>query len=786
MRIRKISWVILGMGLLTLAGCGGGGGASGAAPETTVTVAPSLGRFKEGTKVRLHKLDGSDLVNGVLGADGKYIAKFSGHTGPVVVEVQGGTGVTYYDEGSKSDQPFPTGKKLRAVMSSPLTEVGVSALTNAAVVKLETGGALAAVNATQIDDANAKVAVAVGLASASILQAPTLVHAATGNTLNVANAADKYALVLAALAKAAPMGATAADVADAFAQDLKDDQLDQQDGSGTTPVALTNAPAASDLTTQYAAAASDLADQTSATVIASAPLAPSTNVVGVNATLISHVGLSKAMLGELRSTWQSFSNLAGNGFLDSQASRANADLSANIAPNLLLVGDRVEALGNTIATFRDAKAYSATSTYGFTLGADPTGTITGNVLVRQSGNLFLSWWGYGSFEFCWTDSVTPASITKVSCSYAGPHAADQVNGRIRLVIYEVTSSGADSYAYTATRRNKPVLTSSATDPGVSIFNPDFSAASTPTTVPPGSGTLVQTNDASGKPLTLSVNGTLPPSGGTPGVLETGVDTIAISATRSLLSGNNYRYALQGAVSTSKLAVGSTTAVDTSKTVTLKFDTGSYIDADESNAFGQGSQSGAQPLAAKLIGVAETTQTRFTGTIDMGAIQTDVSGYSRLPANVGFTGVVADLSAGGAGAFLTGQIEATVTDYNLFNSMVPESSANYMKTTATFTGTVQAPSRPALQLVVAASRTGFETNAATLTYRYGSTVNITGTATWSTIPGSTQQVVVTNQDGIQLTYDNTTGQGTVTKAGATLATIANGVVNYTDGVSESLN
>jgi len=778
-RLKTISLAFVSAGLLTVAGCGGGGGSSGGGgtTDTTMTVAPSLGRFSEGTKVRLHKPDGVDLVIGALAANGKYTGKFSGYTGPVVVEVQGGTGVTYYDEGSKTTELFVAGRKLRAVMPAPQAEVGVSALTNAAVVKLEAAaGGLAAINATKINDANAKVAVAVGLGSASILQAPTLVDATTAKakTLDVATAADKYALVLAALAKTATGAAAAADVADAFALDLKDDVLDGKDATSQT--LITNSPSTTAIAKQFTLAAKDLATPNSVIVINNAPLVPTADVKGISASVISGVAQAKAMFSELRTTLGSFSNVGGTGFLDAQVTRANADLNANVAPDLGRVANRIDALSNTIGALEDAKQISGMTTYGFGTGVDPSGTISGNVLVRQSGNYQQVWMGYGSFEYCWTNSITPASITKVSCVYANPDSVDWANSLVKLMVIEVTGAGTNSYTYTATRRNKPVGTTG----NYSWQNPDFTQATTTVTAPVGSGTLVQVFDTNSVPTSLTISGTFPPSAGATGALATTADTIAVTATRSALTGSNYRYALTGSVSTAL-------ASDTTKVVTLKFDTGSYIDADETNAFGNGNQSGALPIAARLIGVAQTAATKFTGTIDMGSFATDVNNSNRSPTSMSFTGVISDLTTGGAGAFLTGQLSAAVTGYSSFDANIAEDANNYLPTSVTFTGTVQAPGSQELKLVLAGTRPTWNTNSVTLTYSYGAAVKITGSATVDANTGvGGSSLTLTNQDGIDIILDNAAGTGTVKKAGTTLANIANGSINYTDGVTESLN
>ncbi len=352
--IKGLSLALASVGMLTIYGCGGG--SSGDAPPTLteMTVAPSLGRFSAGTPVRLMKLNGDVLKSGTIGDDGKAKLTFSGHIGPIVVEVRGGADVTYYDEkidpatSKGTTQSFGLGKTLRAVAPAAQAVVGVTALTNAAVVKLAAAsGGIAAATATTINDANAKVGAALGM-GASILDAPTLVSSTTGKTLDVATVGDKYALVLAALAKTATGTSTAVDVADALANDLKDNKLDGVDSTSTTSptVAIANAPTIAALISAYTAAAGDLATAESVTIITKAPLVPQKDVSTITASYLSDLKLAKDMFTELRTTLQSFSN-GSTGFLDTQATRMNADLNANVSPDLTRVASRIDSLGMT-------------------------------------------------------------------------------------------------------------------------------------------------------------------------------------------------------------------------------------------------------------------------------------------------------------------------------------------------------------------------------------------------------------------------------------------------------
>jgi hypothetical protein len=759
--LKGLSLAIASVGMLTIYGCGGGGGSDPLPTSTSVTVTPSLGRFSERTPVKLKKPDGTELASGSLDANGKHTFSLTGYAGPVVVEVLGGADVTYYDERTKGLAAFAAGKTLRAVMPALQAEVGVTALTNAAAAQLE-DPVLGFKNAlaTTINGANAKVAAVFGLPD--ILVAPKTVDGTTAATLNVATPGDKYALVLAALAKTATGTNAAADVADALASDLKDDKLDGVDSTSSTPTApIANAPAPATMTTKYEEAATELADETSQSFIKQQPLAVVADVSKITAvTNQSDVNLAKAMFAELRTTLNSFSN-GSTGFLDTQATRINADLNANVTPELSKVASRISTLGMAMSMFEDGKAYTSSNTFGLVAGTAPNNGPA--ALVRENGSLQAVWNGYGSYDYCWTDSATGVT-SKVSCSHAGTDSADWANNRIKFVVYELTSPATNQFSYTATRYNR----------SVTLLNGLINALGTPTLpmVPTGSGTLTKT--VSGTTMTgLTINGTLTPSASSAtGTLVTGVDTIAIFAARTALTAaNNFHYALSGSVSTTNLA-------DATKVVTLSLDSGSFIDLDEATA----ATTGAKPVAMKLIGTAQTTATKFTGTLDAGSFMNDADGKNNSPTSVVFNGSISDTSGGGAGQMLTGKLEAAMANYSQYHSTQPDSATNFMKPTVTFTGTVQAPSRPLLKLVVAAVKTGVSTSNITVDYSYG-IVKITGSGA-TTEAGST--LTLSNQDGVQVVLNSGTNTGTVTKSGATLATLGNGSVNYADGVTESLN
>lgn len=736
--------------MLTIYGCGGGGGGAAVATTTSTTVTPSLGKFSPGTVVNLAKPDGTLLTTGSIGSNGAVTLSYSAaYTGPVVVTVVGAAGVTYFDEGTGADTPFGAGSTLQAVVPAPQTQVGVTALTNAAVANLVAAGGISSATALTVSDANAKVAAVFGLTD--ILVAPNPVSATTVNTLDLALPADKYALVLAAFAKSAPTGTTAATLAANLAIDLKDGTLNGQNGTVLIPAyALTPAT----LAAAYQSAATTLATPGSQTLAANTPLVVTPDVTKVVAvTNQSDVTLAKAMFAELRTTLKSFANGSKTGFLDSQATRINADLNANVAPEMTKVANRIGALSGTMTAYEDL---TAAGNPGFSSGQVLTSVAAKTALVTEHGSIQDVWNGVGSYVNCWQGDINGVQTTgKVTCARAGSDNADYANNRIKMMVFELTAGAtANQYTYTATRYNMKHVSGQTAPSVISI-----ATGSTP-----GNGSVGKTV-VSGKVTGIALNGTLPAS-----TDFTGIDTIAISAARTALTAaNNFHYALSGSVSTANL-------LDAAKVVAVSFDSGSFFDADETNE----ATTGSKVLAAKLIGTAKTAASQFTGTLDVGSFATDKSGKDYSPTNITFAGSISDTSTGGAGEFLTGKLEATVANYSQFDTTLPDSSTNYVHATLTFTGTIQAPSRPLMKLVLAVAKTSPSTSNVTLNYTYG-TVKITGSGKVDGDNPANETLTLSNQDGVQVV----TKTGAVTKAGAPVATLVNGAINYVDGVTESL-
>lgn len=137
--MRKISIVaVLGLVLLSLAGCGGGGG-GGSSSATTVSGVASKGIIRNGIiKVYAVSADGGKgalLRQTVTDANGAYQADLGDYQGPVLVEASG----SYTDEATGAIMTVSADAPLRAAIGQAAggAQVAVTPLTELAVQKSE-------------------------------------------------------------------------------------------------------------------------------------------------------------------------------------------------------------------------------------------------------------------------------------------------------------------------------------------------------------------------------------------------------------------------------------------------------------------------------------------------------------------------------------------------------------------------------------------------------------------------------------------------------------------------
>lgn len=228
----------LGAALL-LTGCypfddsSAGGATPAAAPTTTVTVTPSLGRISN-AHVLLHNARTNALLDTQpVMPDGRARFKIPTSVDSIVVEIAPDSGGTYFDEAKGDQRSLPSGFTLRA--AAPVSgdvNLGVTVLTDAAVKLAETlPGALT--DPANITQAVGKIGQVVGVSD--INQPPTPVGSTADLAALTDSAADRYALQLAGLVQAAAAKTTsdtpALELADKLSRDLSDGQVDGKAGT---------------------------------------------------------------------------------------------------------------------------------------------------------------------------------------------------------------------------------------------------------------------------------------------------------------------------------------------------------------------------------------------------------------------------------------------------------------------------------------------------------------------------------------------------------------------------
>jgi hypothetical protein len=202
----------LTLAALTLAGCGGGGGGgSTTSSGASIEVTPALGGFSAGATVSAFQPDGTLIDEGLTSSEGKASIAMGSYSGPFILKVVGGSGVTYFDEKSGQPQSF-------AATHSLLSIVPVSSVTSGASYGItpitHLAAAIAGVDANSVSlegDSTAVLAAMnqavtrtqdiLGLDSDSldILAAPTPVRSAT-DTIDPSSKAALYGLLLAEMA----------------------------------------------------------------------------------------------------------------------------------------------------------------------------------------------------------------------------------------------------------------------------------------------------------------------------------------------------------------------------------------------------------------------------------------------------------------------------------------------------------------------------------------------------------------------------------------------------------
>lgn len=481
--------------------------------------------------------------------------------------------------------------------------------------------------------------------------------------------------------------------------------------------------------------------------------------VNTNSNL-APLGQAKAMFSELRTTVRAYVNDIQSGFLDAQSTRISNDLTGKVAPNLSWTMQYWDLVADTTRLFVDVRDAN-TSSYAVVAG-------TAGGTVRASRTLFN-----GSVQIsCFSNDmagalVTPALLTSVFCNQVDFNFTAYIYSfpdRTQVTLRASVTAGAtaNDFNYSASKRLRLETWNGSSYQFVS--NTQIGATQT--------GAFSRTYLAGTTNVSaFSLAGNLPPRDA-----DADHDAVNVTAARVPQDVPNslYRYNIVG-------SIASKTAGDVSM-VTLSIAGGSYFDAKE-DASGNPLPNSLQLV--HVVGKAETSASRFTGTLDLNAFARDADGAEYVPASSVFDGLMEDLSAGGAGVFLTGRLTITLNNLAAYHSLQPESAGNFLLYDTAFVGTIQAPSRPEMSLTAGSVRTGLDAYTITTNYTYGA-VSVIGTGTLDTFNMANSILTLTNQDGITVTFQPH-ADAAVMKGATTLGVIPFGsaIVYFTDGYFESL-
>lgn len=232
-------------------GDGSGGVGGGADGDGGVGAGGDFGQFRN-ARLIVRYPDGTPVGSGEARTDASTgmvtIVPRKGYRGPLLLELRGGGGATYYEEGKDTFVDFPEGQVIRAVISAINRNIGITPFSEAAYRLLTEGSTAeraantAQPTAAEIAAANAKVLGVLNqqfperLRVDDITRLPFIKSPTIGAGSIGIDARGRYGLVNGAFSKQAAMfnPGRAAPTLDAVAQlgtDLLDGALDGMNGS---------------------------------------------------------------------------------------------------------------------------------------------------------------------------------------------------------------------------------------------------------------------------------------------------------------------------------------------------------------------------------------------------------------------------------------------------------------------------------------------------------------------------------------------------------------------------
>ena len=377
-------------GALFLSACGGGGGGSStpASPQTPasvdVTLTPSLGKFSTGCSVELRTGSGTLLGSAPITDAGNAFIRVTGYSGPVIAQVKGASGCTYFDEATASQVPFGADRSLSAVSDTLRVDQGINVLTHLAASRVLDGDKLATgktADTVKLENLTIQRMFQV----ADMFAAPTLLGNASDRLDNTA--AGQLAVQLAALSELAHTRATdVATLAATLATDLADGTLDTFGASEYQVAAQTTV---AKLASPSAQASLLILSQTPSLIVSTRDVQSDVQKVIAAGPALAQ---AKQLFADLRTSVLALSNSAGTGTLDAENALLKADFQHGLGVDMLI--DGVKFMLESASQFFDSGTSRPGSTHSGWVGTcyqDSTTQATCHVSGVDDGSVYTSY-----------------------------------------------------------------------------------------------------------------------------------------------------------------------------------------------------------------------------------------------------------------------------------------------------------------------------------------------------------------------------------------------------------
>lgn len=800
-------------------GSSGGGSSTAAAISLSGTAAKGL-MANADVSVHAVKADGSvdtatALASTTTDASGRYTLSFSGTQGqPYVVRVTAKAGTTHLDEVSGTAEPLPAGFAMRSLLvagSSGTQSVSASVTPFSEMAVAAAAKASGGVTAANAQQAVSTVTQLLGFNPVSVT--PTTLAAASGTEQ------QQMAVMLTAVAKLASDGGLGCDgaansgaktqcVVQALAGSASTGSIKLSSGSTDVSSALGGALVSVLADSKLSGTVSSSALATVAANLAcssNCSAAPSGSTSGPDATATA-IAAAKLLFGGLKTDWTAMFSSGGatsiaTGALNKQAFAFSQAMDDVRLPVDVLAKD-VGALAMGIDLYNDYKAGRIAPTVTDRSRGDGS-------LVDSDGSVpdaSTSPMGCSLYQDANTSQLATAvsNANYIGCAARYYVSRSQQNGSTVTTEWRhgftLTPNADGSFAY-STRARQRVRSCNAQGCTVTS-NAALQTDAQGQAIAAFSGTLTPTLSAAFGNITRLVI-----AGDLPAAFLSGSPTLDSRAHKHTLAfdGSVTRQA-DGSIASS--AAGSLLAKDASgatvSTLTLKPSSMLQLpvsfDAQDNEVrpgTAGSTASGAHTAAGLSLNlVFANAAAEFEGLFAVSDATWDKSGTALLPTKATLSGALRTVSNGTASEFLKGVLTATASGVAAYDASAAFSASNSYSVDLAFTGTVNAPNRPTLELTLGSGWT-FDTadgRAKSVALQYRSLVNgaprsvvtLTGDRDASGNVGSLKLAEASSD--LSLTWTRGASTADLMKGTTKIGTLntATGLLTFSDGSFISLD